>query len=209
MARPSGRLLFELALDAAAFLAALACASALAVAQGEFSGQCVLYGSVSYNGTLSVRRSSHVSLCYFISIISALSAIFAFVSLLRGIYSCCYGDGGLDRLWLKGSLVASAILLFFLLVSACVLCVGLDAFCGSIRQSKAAASCQDAQHRPWVQPYHAERFYDNLYVAQAAAWVNFFFWFLMSFLLFVECIRKAPYQALQEDTPSIVGDQPY
>ncbi|XP_039215820.1 transmembrane protein 179B [Crotalus tigris] len=210
MARPSGRLLLELALNAAALLAALGCAAALALAQGAFGGQCILYGSVRYNanGTLSLVSSSPPSLCYFISAISALTAIFTVVALLRGIYSMCYRDGHLTHPWIKTSLVVSATLLFFLLVSACVLRVGMDVFCGSIRKSKAAASCQEAQRRSWIPPYQAGKFYDNLYAAQAMAWVNFLFWFLMSFLLFVECIRKAPYQPLQEDNPQAVKTAP-
>ncbi|KAM3824716.1 transmembrane protein 179B [Vipera latastei] len=201
MARPSVRLLLELALNAAALLAALGCAAALALAQGGFGGQCILYGSVGYNRTLSLQSSSPPSLCYFISAISALTAIFTLFSLFRGIYSVCYGDGHLTHPWIKTSLVLSATVLFFLLVSACVLRVGMDVFCGSIQKAKAAASCQEAQRSSWVSPYQAGNFYNNLYAAQATAWVNFLLWFLMSFLLFVECIRKAPYQTVQEDNP--------
>ncbi|XP_013917065.1 PREDICTED: transmembrane protein 179B-like, partial [Thamnophis sirtalis] len=120
---------------------------------------------------------------------------------LRGLYSLCYGDGHLVHAWIRTSLVVSATLLFFLLVSACVLRVGMDVFCSSIQRSKAAASCQEAQQHPWVKPYRPGKFYDNLYAAQATAWVNFFFWFLMSFLLFVECIRKAPYQPVEDRNP--------
>ncbi|XP_034282221.1 transmembrane protein 179B [Pantherophis guttatus] len=201
MARPSGWLLLEVALNAAALLAALGCAAALGLAQGGFGGKCILYGSVDYNGTLILLSSSPPSLCYFISAISGLTAIFNLVSLLRGLYSLCFGDGHLVHTWIRTSLVVSATLLFFLLVSACILRVGMDFFCGSIQKSKAAASCQEAQQRPWVKPYHPGKFYNNLYAAQATAWVNFLFWFLMSFLLFVECIRKAPYQSLEVENP--------
>lgn len=48
-----------------------------------------------YNGTLSLLASSPPSLCYFISTISALTAISTLVALFRGIYSVCYGDGHL------------------------------------------------------------------------------------------------------------------
>ncbi|XP_032089883.1 transmembrane protein 179B [Thamnophis elegans] len=201
MPRPSGWLLLELALNAAALLAALGCAAALGLAQWGFGGKCILYGSVGYNGTLNLLTSSPASLCYFISAVSGLTAIFTLVSLLRGLYSLCYGDGHLVHAWIRTSLVVSATLLFFLLVSACVLRVGMDVFCSSIQRSKAAASCQEAQQRPWVKPYRPGKFYDNLYAAQATAWVNFFFWFLMSFLLFVECIRKAPYQPVEDGNP--------
>ncbi|XP_026549561.1 transmembrane protein 179B-like [Notechis scutatus] len=138
MARPSGWLLLELALNAAALLAALGSAAALGLAQGSFGGRCILYGSVGYNGTLSLLSSSPPSLCYFISAVSGLTAIFTLVSLLRCLYSLCYGDGHLVHSWVRTSLVVSATCLFFLLVSACVLRVGMDVFCGSIQKSKPA-----------------------------------------------------------------------
>ncbi|KAG8146582.1 hypothetical protein E2320_013726 [Naja naja] len=158
MARPSGWLLLELALNAAALLAALGCATALGLAQGGFGSRCILYGSVGYNKTLSLLSSSPPSLCYFISAISGLTAIFTLVSLLAASTACAMA-------------MDTSTCLFFLLVSACVLRVGMDVFCGSIQKSKAAT-----------------------------AWVNFLFWFLMCFLLFVECIRKAPYQPIEEES---------
>ncbi|XP_026549454.1 transmembrane protein 179B-like, partial [Notechis scutatus] len=74
-------------------------------------------------------------------------------------------------------------------------------------------SCPEAQQSSWTPDHHPGKFYDNLYAAQATAWVNFFFWFLMCFLLFVECIRKAPYQPIEEEsartdkTAPAFGDQ--
>ncbi|XP_048369273.1 transmembrane protein 179B [Sphaerodactylus townsendi] len=213
MAQLPGLLLLELALHAAAFLCGIICASALTVAQGEFGGQCILYGSVVYNGTLNLTSSSPVSLCYFVTAISTLAAIFCFLALLYGIYTGCFGEGEPERVWLRGSLALVAVVLFFLLISACILRVGMDALCGSILKSAAAPSCQEAQHRPWVPQYHAEKFYDNLYTAEAAAWVNFFFWCMLLLRLFVECVSKTSSRlSLQRDltrnserTP-IVGD---
>uniref|UniRef100_A0A670ZHK1 Transmembrane protein 179B n=1 Tax=Pseudonaja textilis TaxID=8673 RepID=A0A670ZHK1_PSETE len=135
-----------------------------------FGGRCILYGSVGYNGTLSLLSSSPPSLCYFISAVSGLTAIFTLVSLLRCLYSLCYGDG--VHSWIRTSLVVSATCLFFLLVSACVLRVGMDVLCGSIQKSKAAASCPEAQQRPWTPPHHPGKFYDNLYAAQVSGFLN-------------------------------------
>ncbi|CAI5797835.1 Uncharacterized protein PODLI_1B030363 [Podarcis lilfordi] len=218
MAQLSGLLLVELALNAAAFLCGVICSSALTVTQGEFGGQCILYGSVRYNGTLSLSTSSHVSLCYFVSAVSLLAAISSFVALLRSVYISCFGDSERRSgdVWVKAFLVISAVVLFFLLISACILRVGMDALCGSIHTSAAAPSCQEAQHRPWVQPYRAARFYDNLYTAEAAAWVNFFFWCLTALLLYLESVGKFPFQPPQssgltwtdDETAPIIGDGP-
>ncbi|XP_061461989.1 transmembrane protein 179B [Rhineura floridana] len=218
MAQLSGLGLVELALNAAAFLCGVICASALAVTQGEFGGQCILYGSVLYNGTLSLATSSHVSLCYFVSGVSLLAAIFSFVYLLHSIYTSCFGDGNRwpDHVWIKRLLVFSAGVLFFLLISTCVLRVGMDTLCGSIQSSTAATSCQEAQHLPWVHPYRAKRFYDSLYTAEAAAWVNFFFWCLTVVLRCLESTGKFPFQPPQssdltwaDERVPIFGDGPH
>ncbi|KAJ7307545.1 hypothetical protein JRQ81_009570 [Phrynocephalus forsythii] len=215
MAQLSGRLLVELAASAAAFLCGIICASALAVTQGEFGGQCILYGSAAYNGTLRLSASSPVSLCYFVSAASVLASAVAFAVFLRGIYLCCFGDGPAGHVWLKGSLAVTATVLFFLMVSGCILRVGMDTLCNSIQKAAAALSCQEAQHRPWIQPYQAERFYDNLYTAEAAAWVNFFFWCLMALLVALESFGKAPSRPLpgsglnwNEETAPIFGEGP-
>ncbi|XP_042295201.1 transmembrane protein 179B [Sceloporus undulatus] len=212
----SGLELVGLALHAASFLCGVICASALTVTQGEFGGRCILYGSVVNNGSLVLSATSPASLCNFVSTVSILTAILSFVALLRGIYRSCFGNGHpLDGVWVKGSLSVSAVVLFFLMVSACILRVGMDAFCTSIHQAVAAISCQEAQHQPWVSPYHSERFYDNLYTAEAAAWVNFFFWCLMSVMVFMEWFSKAPSGPLRgsglsrtEETDPIFGAGP-
>ncbi|XP_066466450.1 transmembrane protein 179B [Tiliqua scincoides] len=213
MARPSALLLLELAVQAAAFLCGVISASALTVTQGKFGGHCILYGAVLYNGTLSFSSTSHVSTCYFVSAISMLAAVLSFSALLYGIYSCCVGEGQSERMWLKGSLALSGSVLFFLLISACILRVGMDALCSSILKAVAAISCQEAQHRSWVRPYDAKKFYDNLYTAEAAAWVNFFFWCLILLLLVRECVGGVPSQPLwgsgsarTNETTPILGD---
>ncbi|XP_062820930.1 transmembrane protein 179B [Anolis carolinensis] len=194
----SGLLLAGLALSAASFLCGVICASALTVTQGEFGGRCILYGSVSYNGSITLSASSPPSLCRFVSAVSILTSVLSFVVLIRGIYSTCFGDGTPDSgVWLKGSLAVSAGVLFFLMISACILRVGMDALCASIHRAAAALSCQEAQHQKWVPPIRPERFYDNLYTAEAAAWVNFFFWCLMIAMLCVSYFGESPSRTLR------------
>uniref|UniRef100_A0A8D0BVW5 Transmembrane protein 179B n=1 Tax=Salvator merianae TaxID=96440 RepID=A0A8D0BVW5_SALMN len=214
MAQLSWLLLAEVALNGAAFLCGIISASSLTVTQGEFGGRCILYGSVIYNGTLNLSSSSHVSVCYFVSAISILTAIFSFLAMLFIIYNNCFVDRQLtDIIWIKGLLGFVAGVIFFLLISACILRVGMDTLCGSILKSTAASSCQKAQHRQWAKPYNAEKFYDNLYTAEAAAWVNFFFWCLKAVLLVVKCVSKDsswPLQSNQtgsDETSPIVGDR--
>uniref|UniRef100_A0A8C8RQD6 Transmembrane protein 179B n=1 Tax=Pelusios castaneus TaxID=367368 RepID=A0A8C8RQD6_9SAUR len=117
--------LAELALHGAAFLCGVICASALTVTQGEFGGRCILYGSVIKNGTaLTLSHFSNISLCYFVSAISILIAVYCFSMLLYAM--------GTDRAWLTVNLAVSAVILFFLLVSACILRVGMNSLCSSI-----------------------------------------------------------------------------
>ncbi|KAM9257500.1 transmembrane protein 179B [Morus bassanus] len=193
--------LVELALHGATFLCGIVCASALTVAQGEFGGWCILYGTVSWNGTALVPKSfSHVSLCYFVSAVSVVVALYCFSSLLYGIYSCCTNESQWDRTWLSIALVAALIILFFLLISACILRVGMDAFCASIVQTKSLSSCQEAEHKPWVS-YSPTRFYSNLYSAQASAWVTASLWCLLSARLLLRRRREAPFPPLRPNDP--------
>ncbi|XP_024074833.1 transmembrane protein 179B isoform X1 [Terrapene carolina triunguis] len=192
----------ELALHGAAFLCGVVCASALTVTQGEFGGRCILYGSVDKNGTaLALSHFSNISLCYFVTAISILIAVYCFAVLLYGIYSCCMDERRWDHTWLTVNLAISAVILFFLLVSACILRVGMDTLCSSILQTKLVKSCQEAQHSQWFPQYNAARFYDNLYSAEAAAWVNFFFWCLLMVLMLVQRRQEAPFQLLQRNDP--------
>nr|XP_025037973.1 transmembrane protein 179B isoform X2 [Pelodiscus sinensis] len=159
--------LAELALHGAAFLCGVISASALTVTQGEFGGRCILYGSVAKNGTvLTLSHFNNISLCYFVAAISILIALYCFSVLLYGIYSCCMDEGQWARTWLTVNLAISAVILFFLLVSACILRVGMDTLCSSILQTRAVKSCQEAQHVTWSPQYNAARFYDNLYSAE-------------------------------------------
>ncbi|XP_035428327.1 transmembrane protein 179B isoform X1 [Cygnus atratus] len=190
--------LLGLALHGAVFLCGIVCASALTVAQGEFGGQCLLYGTVSWNGTALVPRSfSHISLCYFVSAVSVVVALCCFAVLL---YSCCADEPHRSRACLTFTLVMATVILLFLLISACILRTGMDVLCASIVHTKQLASCQEAEHKPWVF-YSPSRFYSNLYSAQASAWVNMFLWCLLMAWLVIQQRREVPIPLLHRQDP--------
>ncbi|NXK15545.1 T179B protein, partial [Herpetotheres cachinnans] len=204
--------LTELALHGAAFLCGIPPPATASRWQGEFGGSCILYGTVSWNGTaLAPKSFSHVSLCYFVSAISILVALYCFSSLLYGIYGCCTDEPRWDRSGLSITLVVvAAVILFFLLISACILRVGMDAFCASIEQTKSLGSCQEAEHKPWAS-YSPVRFYSNLYSAQASAWVNVFLWCLLTAWLLLQRRGATPCPPLRRpdpETEAICGGRP-
>ncbi|XP_054664312.1 transmembrane protein 179B [Grus americana] len=201
--------LAELGLHGAAFLCGIVCASALTVAQGEFGGRCVLYGTVSWNGSALVPRSfSHISLCYFVSAVSVAVALCCFSALLYGIYGCCTEESRWDRTWLSIALVVAFVVLFFLLVSACILRVGMDALCASIVQTKSLSGCQEAERKPWAS-YSPTRFYSNLYSAQASAWVSVSLWCLLSAGLLLRRRMDVPFpRPNAPETEPIFGGRP-
>ncbi|XP_053911585.1 transmembrane protein 179B [Cuculus canorus] len=188
--------LAELGLHGAAFLCGIVCASALTVAQGEFGGFCLLYGTVSWTGTaLSPKSFSSVSLCSFVSAVSVVVALYSFSALLYGVYGSCVEEPRGDRAWLSVALLMAFIVLFFLLVAASILRVGMNALCASMVETKALVSCQEAERKPWVS-YSPTRFYSNLYSAQASAWVNVFLWCLLTVRLWWRRRRRS------EEVPS-------
>ncbi|XP_029470741.1 transmembrane protein 179B [Rhinatrema bivittatum] len=198
----------ELLLYGAAFVCGIVSAAALAVAQGEFEGHCILYGEVSYNTTenaFSFSTFSSFSLCYFISVISILIALYCFCILLYWVYVSCIDEVTRGSLWLNISMVISVVILFFLLVCACILRVGMNILCDSITKTKKVQRCPEAETLRWVSPYDGSRFYTNLYSAEAAAWVNLFFWVLVLLLLSVQKkvsgSRPAPFQPLSGSDP--------
>ncbi|XP_075268168.1 transmembrane protein 179B isoform X2 [Opisthocomus hoazin] len=197
--------LAELGLHGAAFLCGVVCAAALTVAQGEFGGRCPLYGAVSWNGTALVPEAfSHPSLCSFVSGVSVVAALCGFAALLRGVAGCCGQEAPRDRPWLGIALAVAFIVLFFLLVSACILRVGMDAFCASIVQAKGLASCQEAEQQPWGS-YSPARFYSNLYSAQASGWVSAFLWALLSARLLARRRSGTPAPESSAESEAILG----
>ncbi|KAF7697130.1 hypothetical protein HF521_005548 [Silurus meridionalis] len=66
-------LALELVLHAGSFMCGVITAASVTITQGHFAGQCILYGSISFNTSdqsLTIESSSSPSLCYFVSSIS-------------------------------------------------------------------------------------------------------------------------------------------
>ncbi|XP_018592645.2 transmembrane protein 179B [Scleropages formosus] len=183
-------LLAELVLHAACFVCGVVTAAALTVVQGEFGGRCVLYGTVSYNGTtqsLVLDGSSSPSLCYFVSVVSVCVAIYCFSVTLYWVYLSCVGDEVTRaRIWMTASLVVCGVFLFFLLVSGCVLKIGRDHLCNSIIEKASLKSCEEAQNKTWVSPLKRVQFYSGLRNAETSVWVNFFFWIIIVAMVIIQ-----------------------
>ncbi|KAG8006236.1 hypothetical protein GBF38_005457 [Nibea albiflora] len=47
-------------------------------------------------------------------------------------------------------------------------------------------SCEDAQTKQWASPLKGGKFYSNLYKAETAVWVNFFFWIIIGVLVILQ-----------------------
>ncbi|XP_041099239.1 transmembrane protein 179B-like isoform X1 [Polyodon spathula] len=189
----------ELLLRAASFFCGIITAASVKVAQVEFAGHCMLYGSVGYNATskeFSVASSSNASLCLFVSVISGLITIYCFFVVLYCIYASCFSGVQGSSVEVTLSLAFAATFLFFLLISGCILNIGLTSLCQSITTAKDLKSCQDAQLENWSEPYKASQFYTSLYNAGVSAWVNFFLWVLALILLIVQRKQGTQYTEL-------------
>nr|XP_033810710.1 transmembrane protein 179B [Geotrypetes seraphini] len=212
----------ELLLYGASFICGVVSSAALAVTQGEFEGHCILYGDVSSNSTgkaiFTFSAFSSYSLCYFVSVISLLISLYCFCIMLYWVYVSCIDEVTRGTRWLNISVVVSVLILFFLLVSACVLRVGMNNLCDSILKTKRVQKCAEAQDLTWISPYDGSRFYTNLYSAESAAWVNFFFWIVVVVLLSIQkrlSSSSAPFQPLSgldpewttSETEAIIGTQ--
>ncbi|XP_034080535.1 transmembrane protein 179B [Gymnodraco acuticeps] len=186
-----GLLLLELAIYASCFICGIVTAASITIVQGHFGGQCMLYGLVNYNTTASligVQSSSAPSLCYFVSAISVLVAVTCFSLSLYWVYSLC-SDGEIrrDRLWMNLTIAVNGVFLFFLLITGCMLKIGRDSLCNSVLQNVPNITrCEEAQDRNWVSPLKGERFYNSLYKAETAVWVNFFFWITIGVLVVLQ-----------------------
>ncbi|XP_071333866.1 transmembrane protein 179B [Trachinotus anak] len=187
----TGLLLLELALYTSCFVCGIVAAASLTIAQGNFGGLCMLYGTVNYNATASligIQSSSSSSLCYFVSAISVMVAVVCFSLSLYWVYTFCIdGDVRRERVWMNLIMAVCGVFLFFLLVTGCMLKIGRDSLCNSIIQSVPNITrCEEAQTRPWASPLKGGRFYNNLYKAESAVWVNFFFWLIIGILVIVQ-----------------------
>nr|KAF6439280.1 transmembrane protein 179B [Molossus molossus] len=123
----------ELVVFAAAFLCGALAAATLTRTQASFSGSCPLYGVASLNHSiLALSRGSAPSLCYFVAGASGLLALYCLLLLLFWVYSSCIEDAQRGRVGLRIALAISAMAVFLVLVSACVLRFGTSSLCSSI-----------------------------------------------------------------------------
>ncbi|KAI5096646.1 transmembrane protein 179B [Silurus meridionalis] len=192
-------LALELVLHAGSFMCGVITAASVTITQGHFAGQCILYGSISFNTSdqsLTLESSSSPSLCYFVSSISVCVAIYCFTLILYWIYASCVDDYAKRRsVWLNVSLLVCGLLLLFLLVSGCILRTGRDSLCLSVLyNSSSISSCKEAQNMTWSSPYIGSEFYTELHSAEKSVWVSFFFWLLVVAVVVVQ--RR---QALSEE----------
>uniref|UniRef100_A0A2I2ZM71 Transmembrane protein 179B n=1 Tax=Gorilla gorilla gorilla TaxID=9595 RepID=A0A2I2ZM71_GORGO len=186
----------ELALFAAAFLCGAVAAAAMTRTQGSFSGRCALYGVATLNGSsLALSRPSAPSLCYFVAGASGLLALYCLLLLLFWIYSSCIEDSHRGAIGLRIALAISAIAVFLVLVSACILRFGT-------RSLFALNSEGTAQKIPWIPPGTALQFYSNLHNAETSSWVNLVLWCVVLVLQVVQWKSEAtPYRPLERGDP--------
>ncbi|XP_074128592.1 transmembrane protein 179B [Sminthopsis crassicaudata] len=193
----------ELVLFAAAFLAGAVVAAAVFRTQASFSGQCPVYGVASWNGSsLALASSSAPSLCYFVAGVSGLLALYCLLLLFYWTYSSCLEDAHRSPLGLRISLGLSAVGIFLVLVSSCILRFGTKSLCASIMGFKIVNCCSDAQKLPWVPPGPGLRFYSSLYDAEASSWASLVLWCLLLALQLLQWKWEAPpYRPLERGDP--------
>ncbi|XP_013849655.1 transmembrane protein 179B [Sus scrofa] len=177
---------FELLLFAATFLCGAVAAVALTRTQGSFRGSCPLYGVATLNdSSLALSRPSAPSLCYFVAGASGLLALYCLLLLLFWVYCSCIENSQRGRTGLCIVLAISAVAIFLVLVSACILRFGTSSLCKSI-VSLNITSCSDAQRTPWIPPGTALQFYSNLHNAETSSWVNLVLWCMILVLQVVQ-----------------------
>jgi hypothetical protein len=116
--------------------------------------------------SLALSRPSAPSLCYFVAGTSGFLALYCLLLLLFWVYSSCIEDSHRGPVGLRIALVISAIAIFLVLVSACILRFGTNSLCTSIISLNRTISCSEAQKIPWTPPGTALKFYSNLHNAE-------------------------------------------
>uniref|UniRef100_A0A8C2UJR8 Transmembrane protein 179B n=1 Tax=Chinchilla lanigera TaxID=34839 RepID=A0A8C2UJR8_CHILA len=200
----------ELLLLAAAFLCGAVAAAALTWTQGSFRGSCPLYGVATLNGSfLALARPSAPSLCHFVIGISGFLALYCLLLLLFWVYSSCIEDSHRGPVGLRIALAISAIAIFFVLLSACILRFGTSSLCNSIISLNRTTSCLEAQKISWTTPGTTLQFYSSLHDAENSSWVNLVLWCLVLVLQVVQWKSEAnPPQPLERgtsETDALVG----
>ncbi|XP_078064228.1 transmembrane protein 179B-like [Mustelus asterias] len=167
--------------------------------EGEFGSRCVLYGVAKWNATgrsLGVEQFGNTSLCGFVSAVSVIIAIYCFCTVFYFIYANCIEEATRGVRWLTACLAMSGVHLFFLLVSGCLLRVGLSTFCQSIVAQPGVKRCSEAEKLNWTAPYNGSTFYQNVTSAETSTWVNFIFWLVALALLIVQRKRVEAFRPM-------------
>ncbi|KAM5247255.1 transmembrane protein 179B [Ctenodactylus gundi] len=193
----------ELVLLAAAFLSGAVAAAELTRTQGFFQGSCPLYGVAAMSGSsLALAQPSAQSLCYFVTGTSGFLALYCLLLLLFWVYSSCIEDSHRGPTGLGAALVISAVAVFLVLVSACILRFGTSALCNSIISLNHTTSCSEAQKTPWTPPGTAVQFYSNLHNAETSSWVSLALWCVVLVLQLVQWkFHATPHSALESVSP--------
>ncbi|XP_028372436.2 transmembrane protein 179B [Phyllostomus discolor] len=194
---------FELALFVPAFLCGALAAATLTRTQASFSGSCPLYGVATLNhSSLALSQGSAPSLCYFVAGASSLLALYSLLLLLFWVCSSCIEDSQRGRVGLCIALALSAVAIFLVLVSACVLRFGTSALCNSILSQNTTISCSEAQKIPWTPRGTALHFYSNLHNAENASWVNLVLWCVVLVLQIMQLKSDTtPFRPLETGDP--------
>ncbi|KAJ8255058.1 hypothetical protein GJAV_G00200470 [Gymnothorax javanicus] len=177
-------MVLELGLYVGCFICGIVTAASVTVTQGQFAGKCILYGRAVFNTTkpsLTMLNFGSQSLCYFVTAISAIIAVYCFSLFLYWVYTSCVDrDNTRGRLWVNLTIAVSIVYLFFLLVTGCILKIGRNQLCESIIHLPNITRCEDAQSKPWSAPYNGKHFFSSLHSAEVSVWVNFFLWLLVA-----------------------------
>lgn len=152
--------------------------------------------------SLALSRPSAPSLCYFVAGVSGLLALYCLLLLFFWVYSSCIEDSNRGRIGLRVALAISAIAVFLVLVSACVLRFGTSSLCKSITSLNTTISCSEAQKIQWTPPGTALQFYSNLHNAENSSWVNLVLWCVVLVLQVMQWKSEAaPYRPLERGDP--------
>ncbi|XP_043913007.1 transmembrane protein 179B [Protopterus annectens] len=197
-------MVFEHILYGVCFICGIITSASVTVSQGEFAGQCILYGTVKCNssvGECTATSFSNVSLCYFVCGVSVFVSLYCFAVVLHRIYTIFIGETTRESVWMNFYFACCGIFVFFLLICSCILQVGFDKLCTSILENKEIKSCSDAQQKSWATPYKGSLFYTNIYSAKSADWVNFFLWIVILGLLIVQKRKESEFRPLSASDP--------
>uniref|UniRef100_A0A671QFE4 Transmembrane protein 179B n=1 Tax=Sinocyclocheilus anshuiensis TaxID=1608454 RepID=A0A671QFE4_9TELE len=155
--------------------------------------------------------SSSPSVCYFVSAIAVCMAIYCFSLILYWIYASCVDeDVRRGTVSLNTSLGVCGLLLFFLLVSGCILKIGRDSLCFSVlHNTPSITSCEDAENKTWAHPYTGNQFYTGLYSTERSMWVSFFFWVLITAVVVIQRRQSSRLKVWADDEWSRAETEPF